>query len=114
LWRYRRFRIQDFVHNIRKPIQAPALILGFKSGQNQLGEQVEASSVIIAEGAGDVGESLEHAQASVLPAQRNQDGSASSDLPGEIELDAGVYVAVVATEDAPGIQAILKELGFAR
>jgi hypothetical protein len=113
-WHYRRFRIQDFVHNVREPIQASALIFRFKSGQKQFGEQVEAAGVIIAEGAGDIGEGLKHAQASVLPAQRNQHGGAGPDLPGEVELDASVYGAVVATEDSPGIEAILKELRFAR
>src|SRR5260370_6286200 len=44
-----RIRLQDFTSHIRKPVDAPVLILGVKRGKNQLSEQIETANVVRSE-----------------------------------------------------------------
>src|SRR5260370_2170935 len=108
-----RIRLQDFTSHIRKPVDAPVLILGFKRGKNQLSEQIETANVVIRESPSGSGRRLQHAQVLAPAAQRNQEGRASSYLAREVEFDASVGFTIVATKNAARCQAVLQKLGVA-
>src|SRR5260370_24484220 len=85
-----RIRLQDFTSHIRKPVDAPVLILGFKRGKNQLSEQIETANVVIREIPSGSGKRLLHAQVLAPSAQRYQHGRSTSYLSREVETLASV------------------------
>src|SRR5260370_25409463 len=111
--RLSRIRLQVFTSHIRKPVDAPVLILGFKRGKNQLSEQIETANVVIRESPSGSGRRLQHAQVLAPAAQRNQQGRASSYLAREVEFDASVGFTSGATKNAARCQAVLQKLGVA-